>query len=428
MYEYLAKGVTNSFGIFSAGVYVLGVLFVGAGGLYIGIGFLTQGFFQAHLHTSIPFWVGGGVALALVSYLNYRGVRVAVSGVLALAVISSIPFIVLSVVIIAKGGVGGNTLAVFDPSRTSWSSVFKGLLFAVLLFVGFEAAASVAEETANPRRSIPIAVIATVAITGVFFLLTAYAGTIGFGQAALGTNNAWAQAPSAFGTLAQHYVGGWLSFWIDLTIILDAVSVAIAFMVTGSRMFYALGRDGLLPKAAMSTTRHNTPLAGIIVIIVWSIIMLIWGATNTYGAAIHTSNAFAAFLIAGNVGSYLVLLIYCFLSLAGFGLVWRSRHTEGGLAWKIPVVLLGLLVPVLGYKGSLDPFPAYPFNVGVYIAAAMIVLSAVWWLVLRVTRPDRIKTAARHALQVAATPPETAGPLPASPDATPYPPPVPGVS
>ena len=91
MYEYLAKGVTNSFGIFSAGVYVLGVLFIGAGGLYIGIGYLTQGFFQAHLHTSIPFWVGGAVALAIVSYLNYRGVRVAVSGVLALAMLSSIP-------------------------------------------------------------------------------------------------------------------------------------------------------------------------------------------------------------------------------------------------------------------------------------------------------------------------------------------------
>ena len=411
MYEYLAKGVTNSFGIFSAGVYVLGVLFIGAGGLYIGIGFLTQGFFQAHLHTSIPFWVGGAVALAIVSYLNYRGVRVAVSGVLALAMLSAIPFIILSLVIIAKGGVGGNTLAVFDPSRTSWSAVFKGILFAVALFIGFEAAASVAEETANPRRSIPIAVIATVIIVGVLYLLTAYAGAIGFGAAALGAKNAWANAPSAFGTLASHYVGSWLSAWIDLAIIIDAMSVAIAFMVTGSRMFFALGRDGLLPKAAMSTTRHNTPLAGSVVIIGWSILMLIWGATNGYGHALGVPNSFAAFLIAGAIGSYLVELIYIFLSLAAFRLVWRSRHSEGGLAWKIPVVILGLSMPVLAYKGSLDPFPAYPLNIAVFVAIAMIVLSATWWFVLRLTRPGRIEQAARHALQVAATPPETAGPL-----------------
>jgi amino acid transporter len=408
MYEYLAKGVTNSFGIFSAGVYVLGVLFIGAGGLYIGIGYLTQGFFLAHLHTGIPFWVGGAAALTLASYLNYRGVRVAVSGVLALAMVSSIPFIILSLVIIAKGGVGGNTLAVFDPSRTSWSTVFKGILFAVTLFIGFEAAASVAEESENPRRSIPIAVIATVAITGALYLLTAYAATIGFGQAALGAKNAWAIAPSAFGVLANHYVGGWLSFIIDLTIIVDAVSVAIAFMVTGSRMFFALGRDGLLPKAATSTTRHNTPLAGIIVIIAWSVVMLIWAGTNNYGAALHTPNTFALFLIAGAAGGYLIQLIYIFLSLAGFRLVWRSRHTEGGLAWKIPVVILGLSMPVLAYKGSLDPFPTYPLNRGAFIAIAMIVLSAGWWLVLRLTRPDQIKQAARHALQVAATPPETA--------------------
>src|ERR1700712_1858709 len=49
IYESLSQAVHNSFGIFSAGIYLLGSLFLGAGGIFIGLGFLTQGFFDAHL-------------------------------------------------------------------------------------------------------------------------------------------------------------------------------------------------------------------------------------------------------------------------------------------------------------------------------------------------------------------------------------------
>src|SRR3954449_3322153 len=40
MYEYLARSVNNGFGIFSGGIYLLGLLFLGSGGIYIGLCFL----------------------------------------------------------------------------------------------------------------------------------------------------------------------------------------------------------------------------------------------------------------------------------------------------------------------------------------------------------------------------------------------------
>ncbi|MBV8942608.1 MAG: APC family permease, partial [Solirubrobacterales bacterium] len=212
IYEYLAQAVHNSFGIFSAGVYFLGTLFLGAGGIYIGLGFLVQGFFQAHLSTTIPWWLGGAVALAIAFLLNHFGVRIAIRGVLTLAIFSTIPFLILAVVIISKGGVGGNTLSVFTPNATSWNAVFNGILFAVTLFIGFEAAASIAEETHNPRKSIPIAVVGAVGMTAVLYVVVSYAATIGFGQAALAKSpNAWFTSPSPMGALATTYVGSWLS-------------------------------------------------------------------------------------------------------------------------------------------------------------------------------------------------------------------------
>jgi amino acid transporter len=398
IFEYLAQAVHNSFGIFSAGVYLLGTLFLGAGGIFIALGFLVQGFFASHLSTSIPWWPGGAAALIIAVALNYYGVRVAIRGVLTLALASMVPFAILALVIIVKGGDGGNTLSVFSPSATSWNAVFNGILFAVTLFIGFEAAASIAEETENPRRSIPIAVVGAVALSAVLYLLVTYAATIGFGKAAL-AKGAWFSAASPMGNLATQYVGNWLSVLIDLVIILDALSLAIAIMVAASRIIFALGRDGLLPRLAARTSRHDTPVTGIAVIGVWSVLLLIWAGITHYGAAVKLPDPIEAFNITSTAGSYLVEVIYVFLAIFALKLLWRSRSDEGGLWWKVIAVLLGLATPLLAFKGSLDPFPTFPNNRAVFIAIACLVIAAVWYAVLHVARPERVRLAARHAIE-----------------------------
>ncbi|MEO8968743.1 MAG: APC family permease [Solirubrobacteraceae bacterium] len=404
IFEYLSQAVHNSFGIFSAGVYLLGAMFLGAGGVYIALGFLIQGFFASHLQTSIPWWPGGAACLIIAFLLNHYGVRIAIRGVLLLATVSALPFLVLAIVIIANGGVGGNTLTVFSPSTTSWNAVFNGILFAVTLFIGFEAAASIAEETENPRRSIPIAVVGAVALSAVLYILVTYAATIGFGRAAL-AKGAWFSAASPMGTLATTYVGSWLSVLIDLVIILDALSLAIAIMVTASRIIFALARDGLLPASAARTSRHDTPLVGNLLIALWSAALLVWAGVTHYGDSVKLPNPIEAFNITSAAGSYLVELIYVFLALFALRLLWRSRHEEGGLWWKFVAVLVGLAAPILAFKGSLDPLPTFPNNRAVIIAVACIAISAVWYGVLQVTRPDRVRSAAQHAVEHGGVPP-----------------------
>jgi amino acid transporter len=397
IYEYLSQAAHNSFGIFSAGVYLFGMLMLGAGGIYIGLGFLTQGFFANHLHTSIPWWAGGAAALLIAFVLNHYGVRIAIRGVLVMATFSVIPFLILSVVVIAKGGVGGNTLQVFNPNQTSWNTVFNGILFAVTLFIGFEAAASIAEETENPRRSIPIAMVTTVGLSAAFYLLVSYAGTIGFGQAAL-AKDAWFSAASPMGQLASTYVGNWLSVLVDLVVIIDALSLSVAIMVTASRIIFALGRDGLLPRWAAKTSRYDTPVAGNLAIVVVAVLMLVWAGVNNYGKPAGLTNPIEAFNITAAAGSYLVQLIYVFLAVFAIRLVWASR-AEGGLWWKLIAVLLGLATPILAFKGSLDPFPTYPADRGVFLAIACIVVSFVWYAVLQLTRPAAVAQAAQHAVE-----------------------------
>ena len=157
VYEYLTHGAHPWLGVLVAGFFFVGVLFLGGGGIYLGLGILIDGFWTTHISDSGPaWWVWGMVALAIVLVLNYIGVRVAVRAMLTFAVCSFVPMVILAIVIIAKGGEDGNTLSMFNPNETSLfdveGGVLGGVLLGILLFVGFEAAASIGEESEDPHR------------------------------------------------------------------------------------------------------------------------------------------------------------------------------------------------------------------------------------------------------------------------------------
>jgi len=176
IYEYLRHS-TPALGLSAAGIYFLGCLVLDTTGFLI-IGFLATQFFQQYFHISLPLWVYAGVAALIVSALNYWGIRLTVRIQLTLTALSLIPLLALALVIIFSGGAAGNTLQVLNPTSVPLSGLFGGVLFAILLFVGFESSASLGEETANPRRSIPRAVVGTVIISAVFYLVIIYATTL----------------------------------------------------------------------------------------------------------------------------------------------------------------------------------------------------------------------------------------------------------
>jgi amino acid transporter len=198
------------------------------------------------------------------------------------------------------------------------------------------------------------------------------------------------------GLLAQHYVGSSLSTLVDLVVLLDSISVALAFTVTGSRVFFALSRDGLLPAFVGRTSRHQTPLGGTLVILGAGIVALILGGLTTLGDLVKLPNNLEAFSISAAVGSFLIEAVYAFVAIAAFAPVWKNYDGVGRL-WRLLVTVIGLATPVLAYYGSLHPFPSYPTDLGLIIAGGCAVLVAVWFIYLQVRHPDRVRNAARHA-------------------------------
>src|SRR5207253_1305148 len=77
--------------------------------------------------------------------------------------------------IIAAGS--NNTLSVFSPSTGNSSglgSVFAGMVYTVLAFIGFEASAPLGEEAKNPRRTIPQAVVLSCVLIGLLYPVCYY--------------------------------------------------------------------------------------------------------------------------------------------------------------------------------------------------------------------------------------------------------------
>lgn len=396
IYEYLTRGIHPSVGVIGTGAYLIGLLFLGAGGGFVGEGFFVNSLLSSELSVNLGWGVWALVALAAVITLNYVGVRIGIRAIVASATLSLVPFLIVAFTVIARGGIGGNTLGVFDPGQTSWNAVFHGILFAISLFIGFETVAALGEEAKMPRRSIPRAMITSIVLFAGFYLLVTYAGAIGFGKA--GARTTWFASGNPFGLLGQRYVAHSLGWIINLTIVLDLFSVCLAFTLAASRVLMTLARDGLLPAPLSRTSRRfHTPIGGLATIAVWALIVTLWAALTHYGAATHTPDVLQAALILSASGSYLITFVYALLAAGGLWLVLVVEHRPRQLWWRLPVVLVALAVPVLSFDGSLNPFPAYPNDLGVYFAAASLLIAMVWFATLRVWRPGLVGAAAAYA-------------------------------
>jgi amino acid transporter len=428
VYEYLTHGAHPWLGVLTAGFFFVGALFLGGGGIYLGLGILVDGFWTEHISSSGPaWWIWGFVALAIVLTLNYFGVRVAVGAMLTFAAVSFVPMILLAVIIIAKGGESGNTLSMFNPNETSWfgttgGGVLGGVLLGILLFVGFEAAASLGEESHDPHRSIPRAVLWTVGAAGAFFVLMAYAFSIGYGKDAV-SQGAWAFSPGPVSEMATKYVSSWYATLLELVVILDAMALALAICVVIGRGFFALGRDGLVPSVFAKTSRYNTPWVGNLAVAFGGIFLVVLTWVGGYMdqfklpvgengeiVPIFPNDQFATFILSATVGSFAIELVYLILAVAAFRLV----PAAGNKPWQYVVVAVAVITPILGFYGALKPAPHDGSNYNweaIYWTIGLIVLALVWFAILLVTRRDRVDSAAAHAAEHHGVPPldETLG-------------------
>src|SRR5207247_3070489 len=115
--------------------------------------------------------------------LTFFGVRISTNAGIILGTLEIIIFVALSFWLIVSAG-SGNTAATFNPASSlqpglgGWQGVLFGMIFAFLAFSGFESAAPLAEESQNPRRTVPRAILLAALCIGIFYVFCSYAGVV----------------------------------------------------------------------------------------------------------------------------------------------------------------------------------------------------------------------------------------------------------
>ncbi len=186
LYDYVSNGLGRTIGAATGWLYYAGTII-----LTIGLGVLIGGYIHDSLWPGLfngdlapgPIWLWDAIlAIGLFAVLFF-GVKISTRVQLTLALVSVVVVLIFFITVIADLG-GDNDLAkAFDPTPSpgGFSGILFGVLYGVLIFVGFETAANLAEETAEPKRSIPRAVLGAVVIVSIFYLIAAYTEVAGFG-------------------------------------------------------------------------------------------------------------------------------------------------------------------------------------------------------------------------------------------------------
>jgi amino acid transporter len=322
-------------------------------------GYLLAGTLEAHAGIKIPWLLltlGAVVVIAGLSILGL-GLSLRVDTVMLLGEL--VVFLVLAVAIVFKGGAHGNTMAVFNPSSADVpsSGLLFGLVFAFLSFGGFEVAATVSEETRHAHRNVSRALIASVVVTGVFFVFVGYAVTIGFGVTNI---DGLIKDPLPLGTLGAQYFGSNFSLLIDLVVVFAIFSGSIGACNGLSRVLFALGRDRVLPPALSRVNeKHGTPHVAILS-------SMAFAAAVAIGLGLPLQ-PFTAFMYIVSVATTPLLLLYIFVGVSLMRYMWRNHRTDFRVTKHVLVPMLGSTIASAAVYGSYRPLPTGIFmwlNVG----------------------------------------------------------------
>ncbi|HXB65072.1 MAG TPA: APC family permease [Solirubrobacteraceae bacterium] len=270
----------------------------------------------------------------------------------------------------------------------SWSHLNNGLAglsagfpLALYMLIGWENAPALAEETRDPRRTVPRALYAALVFTTVLFVLFAYTTVTGFHY----NTSSIGRASVPFLEMADHYLGGTaLLAWLAGTA--SVLCTLVAAVNAQARMIFDGGRSGLLPsRLGKSRPPGETPVDALLTMAVVGLgIVVIWWlchATGLVGGSTDPVNLYAE---CSTMGTMLVLFVYVLTAVSLPVFMWRRHRGSFSIARYVGVPTLGVLALAIPFVGLFHPGQPVPYSVFPYLALATLIVA--WVLAKYVVR------------------------------------------
>src|SRR5438552_3014422 len=359
---------------FLSGWALLGTYIVFPTVSIMGIAIFGQAFLRSTgIASSPPWWPLALGGWAVIGLLASRGARTTVRSLLAVELVAVALILVLVAVIFVKLATGGaprnlgyGSAFLHIPPGVSLSTIVFAASAGFLSFAGFEAAGSFGEESFDPRRTIPRSLVVAIAFGAVFYVICMTAQTLGFGTDATGVG-AFSGSSAPLGDLAHSYIGSAMADILDLVAVLSAVGAGLGCASVGTRMLFALSRDGILSRDLAGVAESTgTPAGALAAELTFSLGLIV-------GFAVAGTSATNAFFYLATIGILNLLVMYVLTNLGALrylflGEVRRARLVE----IVFPLVGIGFAVYTL-YK-NVWPVPPAPFDLFPYMVAGWLAL------------------------------------------------------
>ena len=385
-YTYASRSLGKGAGFMAGWLYFFGMIcFVPM--TMSGVGYLAADLLGLSPKLWILFFF---IGMALLIALATIKVKVTTRVQLVVGIVTVAVIVLVDLITTAKGGHSGQAAGAFSFGHTvsgGFNGVFYGIILGVTSYIGFETAADFGEETAKPRKYIPIAIIAATLFAVIFYLWTTYSITIGFGL----SNGAKIGAdPVALKTVATTFIGSWLGTLVELGGMLSAFIVCVACATAASRTLFAMGRENVLPAAFGRTSpRFQTPVnATLAVAGIATVMALLIGyplSSSLFG------QPFSNYYFWATVGTLVIIVVYMMLCIGGIVFFWKTRESRN---WNpvvhVAVPLIGAIVFGAALYGSVHPTPPSILKWTPYVAVIWLLIGVGTLIWLQMRRPESV--------------------------------------
>src|SRR3954469_1986590 len=311
----------------------------------------------------------GGTAVTLA----LRDVKVSMRAALTLEIISIVAITAVLLATVFKHGIVDK--AQFQLDGVTLHGVVLGMVLALTGYVGFESAASLGQESDNPRRAVPRAIRINVISCGTYFIIGSYVYILGFDKMGIDIT----QSAAPLNDLAKGAGVSFLRYVIDLGIAIGFIAVTVAALTAVSRILFNMSREGLVPRALGEVDgTHRVPRVALLVV----------GVLTTATVVVSQIAGLTPVDILGYYGSiatYGFIVAYLVVSLPASR--YLRRLGEFKPIHLVPSLLGAAAMGAVLYY-SVHPVPDYPFNIFPYIFLGLLVPGMIAFFVLRARRPE----------------------------------------
>ena len=269
----------------------------------------------------VPVWLVILALFSAIAFVNFRGMEESSAlNIVCTAIEASGLAVVILVasLFIFGGGEATNATSIVAARTPSWIAIFQGASLAFYAFIGFEDIVNVAEEVKNPERNVPRAILLSLGIAGIVYIIVSWLATQVISPATL------AQSSAPLLDVVSQSQPNFPRIIFTFIPLFAILNTGLLNFVTASRLLYGMSREGLLPAwFGKLHVRRATPHRAMLVILPIAIFLALSGTLQ---------------FLAGTTAT-LLLAMFFLVNLSLLIIKRREPRTSG---FQVPLIVPAL--------------------------------------------------------------------------------------